>query len=473
MSAAALWIYIPFLTGVVLMFFPDNKRFSRVISLGLTAFLSFVALNIPVNSMIVFNRSSLIFSATARVFGRTITVSRADQSIVALFYVFAFLWIFGSMFANVYRYFIPTTLMSTALMTGAIAVQPFIYGIFLVMICALLFLPMLRDVERHNEDAILRFLFYQLLGMVCLAISGQLTGTVEINPQDTYLLKRTAILIFIGLSLWLAVFPFFSWIALLMEKGCPFVSGFVISLLQFLSLFILLRFLSNYVWLRTFEPLFRALRLAGCVMLVVGAIMAIFQENLQRMMAFIITAENGVSILLVGTNSREAINAFLSALFIHSIVWLIWSAAVKFMEDDYDLSMKSMRGMVYKNPVACAALILSHFTVSGMPLLAGFDLRMALFSSCFSRSSLLGWVTCIASGVLLFSGLRLLVVFLSPVSDNQNVPQNEDEERRYLSIMRRGILILLMLLLVLISLFPSIIEVFIGGIRMQYTMIFL
>lgn len=472
MSAAVLWIYVPFLVGAFLMFFPENKVFSRVVSLVLTAFLSFVALRVPVNSMIVFNRSSLIFSATERVLGRTITINRADQTIVAFFFAFAFLWIFGSMFANVYRFFVPISLMGTALLIGAIAVQPFIYGIFLVMICALLFLPMLRDVNRHNEDAIFRFLLYQMLGMSCLAISGRLTGTIDVNPQDSYLLKRTVVLIFTGLSLWLALFPFFSWIAALMEKGCPFVSGFVISLLQFLSLFILLEFLNDYMWLRTYEPFFTAMRLAGITMLLIGAGMALFQNNLQRMMAFIMTAENGVSILLIGTNSRESINAFLSGLFIHSVVWLIWATSVKFIGMDYDLSLENMRGLYHDHPVVCAALLLAHFTVSGMPLLAGFDLRLALFSSCFAQSEVLGWLAAVASSVLLFSGIRLLFIFLSPRTDVPEKPVFRDERTRYDLIMRRGLLIVLMVLLVLISFFPSIMEIFISGIRLQYAMIF-
>ena len=62
MSAAALWIYIPFLTGAFLLLFPNEKRFSRIVSLVLTAFLSIVALRVPVNSMIVmWNPSRLLF----------------------------------------------------------------------------------------------------------------------------------------------------------------------------------------------------------------------------------------------------------------------------------------------------------------------------------------------------------------------------------------------------------------------------
>lgn len=472
MSAAFLWIYIPFAAGLLLMFFPENKKFTRIISLSLTAILSVIALRIPVNSMVVVNRSSLIFTATTRILGRSVTITRSDQSIVAFFYAFAFLWIFSSMFENIYRYFIPLTLMTTALLIGVLAIKPFIYGIFLVMICDLLFLPMLRDVNRHNEDTIFRFLLYQLLGMICLALSGQLTGTLDVNPQDSFLLKRTVIMIFIGFSLWLAIFPFSSWIALLMEKGCPFVSGFVISLLQFSSLFILLEFLNDYIWLRTYQPLFFAFRLSGVMMFIIGSFLAVLQTNIQRVMAYIITAENGVSILLIGLNSRESINTFLSGLFIHCVVWLIWATSVKFIGGGEDLSVDKVKGLAYRQPIICGALLLSHFTVSGMPLLAGFDLRMSLFSACFSRSGLLGWATGIASAVLIFSGLRLMLLFLSP-ADKSDVPTPlPDERSRYEAYMRRALLMVLMILLVLIGFFPSIIEIFIKGMRTQYALIF-
>ena len=106
MSAALLWIYIPFFTGAFLMLFPGRVRFTRIVSLVLSAFLSFTALRIPVNSMIVFNRSSLIFSSSTRLLGRSVTIDRADQTLVAFFYAFVFLWIFGSMFTQVYRFFI-------------------------------------------------------------------------------------------------------------------------------------------------------------------------------------------------------------------------------------------------------------------------------------------------------------------------------------------------------------------------------
>ena len=244
------------------------------------------------------------------------------------------------------------------------------------------------------------------------------------------------------------------------------------SLLQFSSLFILLEFLKDYSWLRSYQPLFSALRLAGVTMLIIGSVMSLLQTNIQRMMAFIITAENGVSILLIGTNSHEGINTLLTSIFIHSVVWLIWATSVKFIGSDYDISLENMKGLAYRHPIVCAALILSHFTISGMPLLAGFDLRLSLFSSCFNYSNTLGWIVCTASGILIFSGLRLLFIFISPLPDENIFDRPYDERFRFQLIMRRGLLISLIVLLVVMSFFPSVMDVFIRGIREQYALIF-
>ena len=473
MTAATLWIYIPFITGALLLFFAGQERLSRVISLVLTAFLAYVGLRIPVNSMIVMNRSSLIFTAADRLLGRSVTITRSDQTVVAFFYAVAFLWILGSIFMRTYRYFIPVCLMGTALIIGVIAVSPFIYGVFLVMICALLFMPMLRYGASGNKNAVFRFLMYQTLGMICLAISGQLTGMVELNQQDAYLLRRTVVLIYSGFSLWLAVFPFFSWIASLMEDSSPFLSGFVVSLLEFSSLFILLQFLNDYQWLRTFQPFFRGMRIAGIMMFLVGSVWAIFQKDLQRMMAYIITAENGVSILLLGIRSRDGISTFLSYLTIHSVVWLIWAASVKFISDDNSLSLGDLRGFWRQRPFYCAALLFSLFTVGGMPFLAGFRLRISLISSCFTHSKILGWAAGIASALVLFSALRLLLIFLSPAQETETgAAEIPDERTRYENLFRNFLMVGLLLLLVVIGLFPSVMDVFIRGIRPQYLTIF-
>ena len=242
--------------------------------------------------------------------------------------------------------------------------------------------------------------------------------------------------------------------------------------IQFSSLFILLQFLNDYLWLRTYAPFFHTLRLAGIMMLGIGAVWALFQKNLQRMMAFIIVAENGASILLIGMNSREGINSFLSGLFIHSIVWLIWATSVKFLSEDTDLSVDGLRGYAHLRPVVCVALLLSHFTISGLPLLAGFQLRMSLLSSCFSYSAVLGWTAAVASGILLFSGMKLMFVFLAPAPASGDTGPAPDERQRYEILMRRILLIVLMALLVMIGFFPSLMDIFISGIRTQYALIF-
>ena len=107
-----------------------------------------------------------------------------------------------------------------------------------------------------------------------------------------------------------------------------------------------------------------------------------------------------------------------------------------------------------------------------LPILAGFQLRMSLLSSCFSYSAVLGWAAAIASGFLLFSGMRLMFVFLSPLPASADTAPEPDERVRYEILMRRILLIVLMALLVMIGFFPSLMDIFVSGIRTQYALIF-
>ena len=65
-----------------------------------------------------------------------------------------------------------------------------------------------------------------------------------------------------------------------------------------------------------------------------------------------------------------------------------------------------------------------------------------------------------------------MFVFLAPAPEAAESLMPQDEQTRYEVLMRRILLISLMALLVLIGFFPSLMDIFISGIRTQYGMIF-
>lgn len=471
MSAAALWIYLPLAAGLVLILTAGNKRFSLMFSMMLTLLLSYTAFKIPVNSMIVMNRITVIFTASGKLLGSAVTIDRADQTLVAFFYIFTFLWILGSVFINdPHPLFSAISLISTALIIAVIVVKPFIYGIFIMAGCTVILLPLLSASGLENREELFHFICCQFFSMIFLSFSAKLMTSVDINPQDSYLLKRTVILLFIGITLRLAVFPFHSWIILLIEKSQPFASGFVISLLQFSALFILLQFLSDHIWLRTYQPLFAGLRIVGILMLVVSALFSLVQTDLRRLVAFFISAVNGISLLTLGIATAAGIETFISLLPLNLIVLFICAVSAQMIADNRDLSLKSLRGLFRSRPYLCSAMVTAFLTAGGMPLLAGFPLHMTMLADVFNRSAVLGWSASAGCLLLIFSGIRLALVFLSPDIETEDPGPAADE--RYEKAARRAFFIVCLVILIVLAVFPNIINGLVGGIKSQYAYLF-
>ena len=459
MSAPFLWFIFPFLFGLLAIFFSEKRLLITIISIILCLFLVMIALTIPINSMIVFGNNSLIFSSTKEILGRSLTLERSSQPMLAFFYLFAAIWFAGTLVVRVHRFFVPIAMMDIALMVGVIAVDPFIYGVFFVQFVVLLTLPLFWILRNGSGDGILRFLFFQTFGLIFLAIGGWLSASVEVNPSDTFLVTRAVVMFFLGFIFWLAIFPFHDWVAMLMDETCPYVSGFVMSLLQFSSLFVLLTFLNSYAWMRSFEPLFIGLRFVGTTMLLIGAIWAFFQKNLQRLEAFSIVAENGFSLLLLGINSQVSIRLFLSFLFIRVIAALAWSLAARIIATDSTLELTKLNGLFRQRPFVCMALLVSFFSVSGLPLFAGFPLKVAMISLGFSQSTMIGTLIAVGCLILLFSGFKLVMIFFSP----RVIYEYPRETAGQISV-----LLIAILLLIGMTFFPHLFNGFIEGFQSQF-----
>ena len=461
MSASALWVYFPFCLGIFLLFFAEKKRFVGVVAIIVCIVLSAIALLIPVNSMIVFGKSSIIFTADSDFFGRTMSLSRSIQPTLAFFYFFAAIWFIGTFFVSTNQIFIPVILINISLLIGEMAIKPFIYGAIFVFLSVLLTIPLLWMQRKGEGRGIFLFLLYQMLGLVFLSIGGWLSESVDLNPEDSFLLVRTVILLFLGFTFWLAIFPFYTWIAMLMDETCPYIGGFIISLLQFSSLSILMNYFSSYLWLRTFPSVFEGLRIVGVLMLLLSSFWAVFQQKIQRVIAYVIVAENGISLLLIGMQSEASFSVFISNLFIQILGLLVWSLAIKQIEPESDLTFESLKGLFWSKPMTALALLTAYFSLTGLPLFPGFSLRLSFISICFEYGTFYGWTSALGCWILILTGGKILYYLLF-----REQKQFTKENKTQRVLMGSSILILLVL-----GFFPDVFNVFVTGLRSQYSII--
>lgn len=459
MSAPTLWFLFPFLFGSLSMLFSEKRNLITILSIILCLFLAVIALTIPINSMIVFGNNSLIFSSSKEILGRSLTLERSAQPVLVFLFLFTAIWFFGTLVVQVHRFFVPIAIMDVALIVGVISVKPFIYGAFFVEFVVLLTMPLFWVQRTKSGDGILRFLFFQTFGLVFIALGGWLSASVDINPSDEFLVTRAAVIFFLGFIFWLAIFPFHDWIAVVMDETCPYISGFIMSLLQFSTLFILLNFLNTYAWMRSFTPIFSGLKIIGTVMLLLGSVWAFFQKTLQRLEAYSIVAENGFSLLLLGIKTENSVHLLLSFLIIRVIAAAAWSLSVKILSGNDNVTIQQLPGLLIKKPVVSITLLASFFSVAGLPLFAGFPLKIVMISLGFSQSVLIGVMTAFGCWFLILTGLKMMISFLSP-GDSEIFSRE--------TITQNILLIVLILIMLSLTFFPLLFNQFISNLQTQF-----
>jgi formate hydrogenlyase subunit 3/multisubunit Na+/H+ antiporter MnhD subunit len=125
----------------------------------------------------------------------------------------------------------------TALLVGALAVEPFLYAALFIETAVLISVPLLSAPGRKPGKGLIRFLIFQTLGMPFILFSSWLLAGIEANPGDLGLVQQAAILIGLGFSFLLAVFPFYSWIPLLTEESTPYTVGFILWMFPTVTIF--------------------------------------------------------------------------------------------------------------------------------------------------------------------------------------------------------------------------------------------
>ncbi len=226
MSTPLLWILIPLLISGIFLFFMNQKRILKwagtIVSLSLAA----LAAVLPINQVLFWE---LRVSDELLVFGRRFVLSEPDRPVVILFFLLCAFWFFILDPKTVPIQVIPLGLAGTALILTAYAVEPIFYGALFFAVLALINVVLLSPPGQEPTQGVLRFLVFQILGMLFILFAAWLASWIDLNSGDQLLLTRSLVILALGFSFLLAIFPFISWIPMVTEKNHPFLTGFVLN----------------------------------------------------------------------------------------------------------------------------------------------------------------------------------------------------------------------------------------------------
>ncbi|MCE1197972.1 MAG: NADH-quinone oxidoreductase subunit N [Marinilabiliales bacterium] len=192
------------------------------------------------------------------------------------------------------------------------------------------------------------------------------------------------IFFFTGMAFKLSLVPFHLWTADVYEGAPVNVTSYLSVISKGAAAFILV--IVMFTVFRTLAPVYKnMLYLVAILTMTIGNLFALRQKNMKRFLAFSSIAQAGFILLgILGTNQMgmSAVVYFVlvyifSNLGAFGVVAAIAAKTGKESMDDYD-------GLYLTNPKLSLLMMLSMFSLAGIPPVAGFFGKMYLFMSAAS-----------------------------------------------------------------------------------------
>jgi formate hydrogenlyase subunit 3/multisubunit Na+/H+ antiporter MnhD subunit len=434
MSSAYIWILVPTLVGTALLILRLPWTLSLVIAVSTTLFLTWAAWQLPIDQVLPLGPASLEIAPSLLIFGRNFTLDALDKPLLTFIYSMATWWLLGFFFAKPSRIFIPLSLIIVALFVSALSVDPFLYAALILGMVVLISIPMLVRPGHQSGPGVLRFLTFQMLAIPFILFTGWLLSGVEASPGNFNLVLRSGVLLAFGFMFLLALFPFHSWMPMLAERSHPYTFTFLAFFLPNVGILFGLSFLDRYAWLRDSAFVYELMLGAGSLAAVLGGVWAATQRDLGRALAFGVVSSIGSGLQAIALAGGAGLQTFFALLLPNAFVFWVWAVALSAFWNlsDGKMRLEQVRTHFRKNPFFFAVLVLSIFSIAGVPLLAGFPAHLQIWQGAAEASPWAGGASLLGSLGLLAAGARLLLAFFAqsarqPTQFGDEVPRKAVE----------------------------------------------
>jgi len=451
LNTPLLWIFLPAVIAVIAGVF-YNRKLTRILLACLASFgLALLAAFFPENMTLSIGPLSLTFEDSMNILGRQISVVYEMLPYTALVYAATGLWSLTSGVAGVPKSFQPSCLITAALLTAASGVQPFLYAALLIETAILVSIPTLSPPGQKTHPGILRYLTLQTLAMPLILLAGWLLTGVETLPPDSPLVSQTMIFLGLGIALWLSVFPFHTWVPMISQRTAPLATSFYLFIMPITILVFVLNFLDRFTFLRESEILFSALRLMGVIVIFISGAWTAVQDDLKRAFGYAASAETGFLLLTLGMFDQGGLVWMIMLFPVRALGFWLWGYTLNLIEKyTGSLQLHADQGFARRFPILSAGLLVAQLSLAGLPLLAAFPIKMAIFTAAFEYGAGLGVSSLIGSlGLFLFT-LRVLSYLVTPRDASMPIAWSFSEKPdEYIPVL------LMILILLIMGLFPN------------------
>jgi len=270
---------------------------------------------------------------------------------------------------------------------------------------------------------------FYLLGVGYLYISTgslNMADLAEILPalyQSKVLMVAFAFFL-VGVSLKMALFPLHVWLPDAYTYAPSAVSALLAPLMTKVGAYVMIRILFTVFEPRFSMELIPATSILGWMAagaILFGALLALAQSDVKRMLAYILVGEVGYIALGVGLANRNGLTGAILHILNDSIMMLaLFLIVAAIMYRSGNREIPSLRYMHRRMPFTMATLVIAGLSVIGIPPTCGFFSKWYLVLGAIDANQ---WVFV---AVLLLSSLINVILFFRIIENVYLEPREEE-----------------------------------------------
>lgn len=256
------------------------------------------------------------------------------------------------------------------------------------------------------------------LFLLGIGMMYQMTGTLNIHDLQQQLsalgevrtLQVAFVLLFVGGSIKLALFPLHQWLPNAYAYAPTVVSALLAATATKVGYYILVRIIFTLFGAQIvfgYYHLDMLLVPLSLMAMFSGSIAAIYQTDIKRLLAYSSVAQIGYMTLGLSFNTVTGLSAGLMHLFNHAVIKCgLFLAVASIIWRINSSKIADMRGLGKKMPLTMAAIVVGGLALIGVPTTAGFISKWYLVLGALEK----GWYL-VAVLVLLSSLLSVIYVW--------------------------------------------------------------
>jgi NADH-quinone oxidoreductase subunit N len=275
----------------------------------------------------------------------------------------------------------------------------------------------LKSSEAGLKYFVLSALSSGLLLYGCSLIYG-FTGSTNFNiianqlNSSEYMLTFGIVFILVGLAFKISAVPFHMWAPDVYEGSPTSVTLFFTMVPKIAALTVFIRFL--YVpFLNLIDQWQMILIFLSIASMLFGAIAAIGQTNLKRLIAYSSIGHIGYALAGLASGTNDGIQSSIIYITIYILMNLGLFSCLLMMKrnNEYYEDIEDLSGLSKNHPMLSLSLLVILFSLAGIPPLAGFFAKFYIFKSVIEQSMyFLAIVGLLSTVIAAFYYLRIIKI---------------------------------------------------------------